>query len=338
MEILAAEEGLLHDRIARDMSQQPQLDLAVVRIHQCAARSCDKHLADLCAEFLADRNILQIRLGRAQASRGCDGILEIRVDAPIVGDDFQKPVGIGGLELCQHPVIQHVFHDRVLAAQLFQHVGIGAPSGFGFLSVWQHQLVKQYLTELLRGQNVEFMSGQPANLLLQRGDAAVQTFTEIIERLAVNKETGLLHLSEHRAKRQFDVGKELGHALVFQLLTQRRRQTKDSLDTGELCAEIALRKARECIIVFGRFEQVGGQRGIKDKALKAPPFVHKQTHKLFQRMGGFADLIAEQQIKHSFVIFAAKDMADGVNLPAIAEFERRQTLFPRQHRNQFGSF
>ena len=121
-------------------------------------------------------------------------------------------------------------------------------------------------------------------------------------------------------------------------MTQRRRQTKDSLGAVEFRTEIALRKARQRVIVLGCFEQVGSQRGIKDKALKAPPFVHKQTHQFFQRMGGFADLIAEQQIQHAFIILAAQDMADGINLPAVTEFERRQPLFPRQHRDQFGIF
>ena len=63
VEVLAREEGLLHIGIARDMGQQTQLNLAVVGVHQDLSRRRGKHRADLGAEFLAHRDVLQVRLG-----------------------------------------------------------------------------------------------------------------------------------------------------------------------------------------------------------------------------------------------------------------------------------
>ena len=144
VEILPAQEGLLHGFIPGDMGQQAQLDLAVVCVHQHHAGGGHKHIADLGAQLLAHGDVLQVWLGRGQAAGGSDGHLEACVDASVFADHLQKPIGIGGFQLGQHPVFQHLVHNGVLALELFQHVGIGAPAGFGLFSVGQQQLVKEH--------------------------------------------------------------------------------------------------------------------------------------------------------------------------------------------------
>ena len=62
MKILAREKGLLHGRIPRDVRQQTQLNLAVVRVHQHRALRCGKHGADLRPQLAPDRNVLQVGL------------------------------------------------------------------------------------------------------------------------------------------------------------------------------------------------------------------------------------------------------------------------------------
>ena len=57
---------LPHRLVARDVGEQPQLDLAVVRVHEHIAALGHEHPPQLAAERRARRDILQIRLGGAE--------------------------------------------------------------------------------------------------------------------------------------------------------------------------------------------------------------------------------------------------------------------------------
>ena len=239
VEILPAEKGLLHGLVVGNMRKQTQLDLAVVGVHKDVAGRGDEHPADLCTELLAHRDILQVRLRRGQAACRRHGHLEIGVDAPVGLDDLQQPLGIGGFELGEHPVIQHLVHDGMLAAQLVQNIRVRAPAGLGLFAGGQHQLVKKHRAELLGRQDVEFMTRVPPDALLKRGDARVEALAKLVQRLAVNEKADLFHVCQNPAQRQFDRFKERGHAIVRQLLFHRLPEPPDRLGAGFFLADIA---------------------------------------------------------------------------------------------------
>ena len=218
MNVLAAPERRDHVLILRDVRQQPQLDLAVVRVDQHVPRPGDEHLSYLPAEFPADGNILQIRLPGRKPPRVRDGHHEAGADAAVGVDDLQKPVGVGAFQFRQHPVVEDFVDDRVLVPQLFQHVGVGAPTGFRFLPGGQHQLFKQYRPELLRGVDVELLARLFPDALLQRVDGVHHARAEFGQRGFIYKESLVLHLRQHRAEGQFNVIKQFFHAEREQLV------------------------------------------------------------------------------------------------------------------------
>ena len=56
--VVAAAESLLHSPVVCNVAQDPQFDLAVVRVHKDAAGLGDKHFPDLCAQVCSHRDIL----------------------------------------------------------------------------------------------------------------------------------------------------------------------------------------------------------------------------------------------------------------------------------------
>ena len=114
MDVLALAEGLLHGLVIRNVGQNPQLDLAVVRIHQYTAGPGHEHFADLRPQVGTDRDVLQIGLRRGQPPGGGDQILEGGVNAAVGGNDLHEAVGIGALELGQHPVVHNGGNNGVL--------------------------------------------------------------------------------------------------------------------------------------------------------------------------------------------------------------------------------
>ena len=79
--VVAAAVGLHQQRVFREVGQQAEFDLGVVRGQQHVAGFDREGSANLAAQFGADGNILQIGIGRRQPSRGRAGLSERGVQA-----------------------------------------------------------------------------------------------------------------------------------------------------------------------------------------------------------------------------------------------------------------
>ena len=100
------------------------------------------------------------------------------MNTSVVRNLLDKAVRIRAFELCHGAVVEDRLDDRVLAPELFEHVGVRRIAAFGLLARGQAKLVKEDLAELLGGIDVEFPSGKAENGLLGRADAAFQHVSE----------------------------------------------------------------------------------------------------------------------------------------------------------------
>ena len=76
VDVVAAAVGFDQQRIFREVSQQAQFDLRIVRGQQHVAGFDGEGGANLAAQFGADGNVLQIRIGRRQPSGRRAGLAE----------------------------------------------------------------------------------------------------------------------------------------------------------------------------------------------------------------------------------------------------------------------
>ena len=145
---------------------------------------------------------------------------------------LHEAVGIGGFQLGQHPVVHNGRDNGVLVLQLFQHVGVGGVTGFGFLPGGEPQLVEEQLSQLLGGIDVEGSPGEAKNQRLAVGDPPAEHFAEGPQLGFINGYAPALHFVEHFTQGQLDGIVELCFLNGFQLLPQYRLQVPHGLGTG----------------------------------------------------------------------------------------------------------
>ena len=280
-------EGLAHGVVTGDMRQHPQLDLAVVRVHQHAAGLGNEHFPDLRAQIRANRDILEVRLGGGQTSRGRYQILEGGVDPPVLPDLLHQAVGVGGFQLGQHPVIHDGRNDGVLVFQFFQNLRIGGIAGFRLFHRRKPQFFKQQLSQLAGGIDVELPAGIGENQCLAVGNSPGKHVAELPQLLPVDADAPVFHAVKHPAQGEFDLPVKLVHAVLFQLPGKHRAQVPQSFGTGR---RVGVLHAQPQIvgcelgdgIVRGRGVQViGRQRRIKDALPRLYPQLVQPVHGRF---------------------------------------------------------
>ena len=69
MDVMAVAEGLFQAVDSGDMGEDAQFDLGIVRATRTFALFRDKRLADAAAFLGADRDVLQVGIGRGEAAR-----------------------------------------------------------------------------------------------------------------------------------------------------------------------------------------------------------------------------------------------------------------------------
>ena len=145
MQILAGAKRLDESGVLGQVRHDPHLDLAVVGGHQLRiAVTHTERVADPAAGFGADRDVLQVRVGRRQPPGGGDGLVERGVDAAVGGSRLQQSVD-GDFQSGDVAMGQQVLEERVrrLVEQRLQGVGIGGVAGLGLLGLRHLQFVEQ---------------------------------------------------------------------------------------------------------------------------------------------------------------------------------------------------
>src|SRR3546814_1988437 len=92
---------------------EPQLDLRIIGGDDDVARFRHEGVADLAADLGADRDVLEVRVGRTQPPGLRAGERIAGVDAPRAGIDLRlQRIGISALELAELAPVEHLFRDR----------------------------------------------------------------------------------------------------------------------------------------------------------------------------------------------------------------------------------
>lgn len=151
----------------------------------------------------------------------------------------------------------------------------------------EHKLVKQHVAELLRRLDVERLARERPDALLELLDGAHEALAEIIQRLAVDEKTRVLHARQHRTQRQLDVRIERQHAERVHLFPQHRLQRPDGLRVRRFPAEICLREAREIIVPGRGVKQVGRQRRVEHEPVRRQALGEQRAHEVFDVMPRF---------------------------------------------------
>jgi hypothetical protein len=107
------------------VGQNPQLNLVVVAGDQDHPLLRHEAGANRPALLGADRDVLEVRIGRREASGGGRDLVEGRVDAAVLGDQGRQRVQIGVLELGELAPGLDLWDDLVLVADLREDAGVG---------------------------------------------------------------------------------------------------------------------------------------------------------------------------------------------------------------------
>ena len=161
VDVLSAAEGFDQHGILGEMGQEAQLDLRVVGGEQQAAGRGDEGGANLAAELGADGNILQIRIGGAEAAGGGAGLVKRGVQAAGDGvDQVGQRVGVGRFELRELAILDDFLGQSWTAASSSStSAAVERDLAAAASRRLQVQLVEENFGELLRRVDVEFEAG-----------------------------------------------------------------------------------------------------------------------------------------------------------------------------------
>ena len=180
VDIGAAAEGFDHVLVLAQMGHDAEFDLRVVRREEGAifvvGNEC---FTDLTSQFVADRDILEIRIRRTQAAGSRDGLVERGVDLACFRiNQFGKGIYIGTQQFFQSAIFQQLAYHRVFGTHFFQNIFARTVTAcfclFGFL--FDLEMFEKDFAHLFAGIDIEFDSCQFVNLFFQIVECGGQFF------------------------------------------------------------------------------------------------------------------------------------------------------------------
>ena len=195
----ALRKGCLKLGNVGDMREDPQFDLAVVGGDDLVARLRHEGHADLASCLGADRDVLQVRLGRGEPSRRCCGKreggmhpLRFRVHVLLQG------VGIGGFQLRELPPFEDLGGKRMARLSEFveKRRGRRPLARRRLLRARKTHLAEQDVADLLRRAEGELFACHLLDLVFEAHKRLGEFAGEAAQDLAVDQDAALLHASE----------------------------------------------------------------------------------------------------------------------------------------------
>ena len=204
-----AGEGVAEVLVARDVGEDPELDLRVVGGDQGHVGAAGhERPPDPPAERRPDRDVLEVRVGRRQPAGRGDGLVEGRVEPPVRGDEGRQRLDVGRAELGVGPPLEQALDHRVGRPELLEDRRVGRVAGLRPLALRQVELEEQDLLELLRAAEVELVADAGVDLPLEPLDLGPELDVERGQRVAVEGDPDGLHPGQHRDERQLDLAEQ----------------------------------------------------------------------------------------------------------------------------------
>ena len=234
MDITAGAEGLDERRVVREVREQAQLDLRVVCCHEAPSCARNEAPANVLPELPADRDVLQVRVARREATGARDRLVERGVQSPCARiHQRRKRVEVGVLELRELAVLHEQPRQGVpLVGEFLQHARVGARTRGGLLLDRQPELLEEDRPQLLIGRDVELLARLAMDLALELAARGLESRLERMEPMDVDRHAGPLHLGEHVHKRKLHLAEQRAHFMVDQPRLEERTQAQRDVAVG----------------------------------------------------------------------------------------------------------
>ncbi len=355
VDVVAARERLAQLRLARDVGEDAQLDLRVVGGDEPASRLGDERAADRAAELRADRDRLEVRVGRREAARRRHRLVEGRVQPAVVADERrQRPeVRVEQLRVLA-PLFDHR-HDRdASVAQAPQHARVGRVARLALATGLEPERLEQDPGDLLGRPEQERLAGQLLRARLELLDLVGEAGRDLAHPVRVDLDARVLHRPQDERERQLDVAIQRDEVERLEPLAQgsderqRRRRPADERLGLRLGRWVRLRLepvlGREVVEEVARAVRVDEVRGdlrvVRRLEAGAPQLagqraarVHDQPVAVAQRGGEAVQLAGDD---HGGVELGDRDAAvcrdDGGHAPDLG----RAPLDPRRLEPGYG--
>ncbi len=179
----------------------------------------DEGLADLAAFFRANRNVLQVGIGRGEPAGRRTGHLVGGVHAAGLGVELaHQGVGVGALELGDLAMLHDLDGQRMtLGREVLQDADVGRPRAVLVApAARQILLVEQDLAQLLGRADIEGTAGELVQFLLELEHPLLELGRQRAKPRRIDLDAGLLHAEQHRDERPLDGLVHGDHVLVRQ--------------------------------------------------------------------------------------------------------------------------
>jgi len=278
MEVGPAVEGRHEVLVRRQVRKKPELDLRVVAGEEHRPFGDGEGRAHTMPQLGARGDVLQVGVRAREAARRRHGLVERGVDATVTQDVGRQCVEVGGLDLGALAVLEDVGHHVMAGGQVREHLcvrRVEARTRLLETKGGQTEHVKEYVTELLRGIEVEVLP----RLVLDVSDHLANLDAQLARLLGedgrVDGESRALHGGEHGEKRHLDSVEELARAVrlerrVEPLAQGRHRHGVDgrlgNVDgrLGKRAVHVLLEESRHGEVTLVGVEQVARHAHVED--------------------------------------------------------------------------
>ena len=196
------------------------------------------------------------------------------MQAAVGAQQLRERQQVGREQLRELAPLLHDGDDRVLVAQLREHLRVGGVAGLAAPPGRQRQPLEEHLAELLGRAEHERPAGQLLGLLLERLDLLRDARGDLPHARRVDRDPGALHRAQHGDERQLDVLHQRAQLALVDARGQRAvQQQRPGGAAGEHGVAVAVgaghreallgEQVVEVVLAAARIDQVGGQLGVE---------------------------------------------------------------------------
>ena len=232
MDVFAMLESCNQSGVARQMSEDPQIDLRIVGRQQHVIGLCHERPPDAAACLAAGWNILQVRIARAQPAGSRDRLMKGGMDpAGRRIDQLTERIRVGRLKFGQHPEFQQPPWQRMGAGQFLERIRIGRVPALALLDSFnrEFQFGEQNLPQLDGRVEIKLAARCLVTIHLQPCQFLAEFVRDALERRRVYANSAGLHLCQDHCDWHLDFVEQFLQALGGQLGRERVVQRRDDL-------------------------------------------------------------------------------------------------------------